>query len=264
MVARTLLQRLRRSTNNLRSDWIEIGGLGRLAVVGIALSLILTLILGFSITRSARGHLLDARAAMVAAIVEDLPPFPPTASEAPAEYAAFDVAVRTKVLGGETVRVKVWARDGTIVYSDAAELIDQQFAVPIHAALAFENVFLSLHLDQQVAAVAASRIAQFTIQTHRYHTQRGQTVVDLPGRVERLDAVDASFYVLDYAVCQRKNVTRQDVALRKRDVSVVIGQLGPERCDLAEQALESVWRAHGYLEHINLAVKKEIFALRSS
>ena len=76
---------------------------------------------------------------MVAAIVEDLPPFPPTASEEPADYAAFDVAVRTKVLGGETVRVKVWARDGTIVYSDAAELMGQQFAIPIHAALAFEN-----------------------------------------------------------------------------------------------------------------------------
>jgi hypothetical protein len=106
--------------------------------VGVVLALVVTVILGFSITNSARGHLLDARAAMVAASVEGLPPFPPDGEAAVAEYAAFDVAVRVSVLGGETVRVKVWSKDGTIVYSDAPELIGQEFDLPEHAALAFE------------------------------------------------------------------------------------------------------------------------------
>ena len=138
MADQGLARRIRRSVGSLRSDWVEIGGLGRLAVVLIVLALGVTVVLGFSITRSARGHLLDARAAMVSAIVNDLPPFP---SEDPSrsEYAQFDVAVRVNLLGGETVRVKMWASDGTIVYSDAEELIGQQFDVPLHAELAFEG-----------------------------------------------------------------------------------------------------------------------------
>lgn len=130
-------RRVQGSIDSLRVDWVEIGGLGRLAVIGIVLALVVTFVLGFSITRAARGHLLDARAAMVSANIEDLPPFPADTGASLAEYAAFDVAVRVNVLGGETIRVKVWTRDGTIVYSDAEELIGKQFGLPTHAVLAF-------------------------------------------------------------------------------------------------------------------------------
>ncbi len=74
---------------------------------------------------------------MVTVAVEDLPPFPTGGENSLAESAAFDVAVRVNVLGGETVRVKVFAPDGTIVYSDATELIGQQFELSIHAVGAF-------------------------------------------------------------------------------------------------------------------------------
>lgn len=131
--------RTRRSVASLRTDWVEIGGLGRLAIIGIVLAFVVTVVLGFSITRSARGHLLDARAAMVASLVEDLPPFPADGDPSRAEYVEFDAAVRVKVLGGETVRVKVWMPDGMIVYSDALELVGQQFELPDHAAGAFEG-----------------------------------------------------------------------------------------------------------------------------
>jgi len=132
-----LLKRVGRSIGNIRSDWIEIGGLGRLAVAGIVLAMALTLVLGFSITRSARGHLLDARAAMVVAIVEDLPPFS-VGEASPAAKAQFDVAVRVKVLGGETVRVKVWAPDGEIVYSDLDALVGTRFELPQEASDALQ------------------------------------------------------------------------------------------------------------------------------
>lgn len=128
------IQRLRGYLGRLRTDWVEIGGLGRLAVFGIVLALGVTLILGVSITRSARGHLLDARAAMVTANIRDLPVFSTEASA----NAAFDEAVRINVLGGETIRVKVWTRDGTIVYSDAPALIDNQFSLPNEAIEAFD------------------------------------------------------------------------------------------------------------------------------
>jgi hypothetical protein len=51
---------------------------------------------------------------------------------------AFDVAVRVNILGGETIRAKVWTRDRTIVYSDAEELVGERFVLPVHAALAFD------------------------------------------------------------------------------------------------------------------------------
>jgi two-component system NarL family sensor kinase len=138
MTEQSGIRRVQGSIDGLRSDWVEIGGLGRLAVVGIVLALVVTFVLGFSITRAARGHLLDARAAMVSVNIEDLPPFPADKDVSSAEFVAFDVAVRVNILGGETIRVKVWTRDGTIVYSDAEELVGERFVLPVHAALAFD------------------------------------------------------------------------------------------------------------------------------
>ncbi len=121
----------------LQADWREIGGLGRLALIGIGLALILTVVLGFSITRAAESQLLEARALMLHNLVSQLEPLsmdrPPTA----AELAVYDVAVRTSVLGGETVRVKVWAPDGTIVYSDAQDIIGERFPLSETARRAF-------------------------------------------------------------------------------------------------------------------------------
>ena len=155
--------RFRRSARDLRSDWVEVGGLGRLAVVGVVLALVVTVVLGFSITGSARGHLLDARAAMVAASVESLPLFPADVEASPAAFAEFDVAVRVNVLGGETVRVKVWSDGGVVVYSDAPELIGQQFDLPEHAALAF-------------AAAEEAHISDLSDPAHAIDRGRGELI----------------------------------------------------------------------------------------
>jgi signal transduction histidine kinase len=121
----------------LRRDWEEIGGLGRIALIGLALALVVTIVLGFSITRAARGHLLDARAAFVETAIGELPFFPVDEPPGAAELAALDAAVRIHILGGETVRVKVWSPDGTIVYSDLRELVGRRFELSEHAKIAF-------------------------------------------------------------------------------------------------------------------------------
>ena len=131
--------RPRQLVSTLRRDWREIGGLGRLGVVGLALALILTIVLGFSITRAARGHLLEARASMVEAAVGGLPFFSTDGSLDAADLAALDADVRIRVLGGETVRVKVWTADGTIVYSDAQVLIGERFELSEAAKIAFSG-----------------------------------------------------------------------------------------------------------------------------
>lgn len=148
-----------------------------MAVVGVIVALVVTLILGFSITRAARGHLLDARGAMVSAIVDDLPTFPEDPSSA--EFAAFDVAVRVNLLGGETVRVKVWTRDGTIVYSDAPELVGITFDLPSHAVRAFDGVNETHVSDLSDAAHAFDRghgeLIEFYVPTQQ--GSRGDPVV---------------------------------------------------------------------------------------
>jgi signal transduction histidine kinase len=118
----------------LVAEWREIGGLGRIAVIGIVAAMALAIVLGFEITAAARGHLLDARAEILAAITGDLAdeydPSDPTAG-------VFDSAVRERLLGGETVRVKVWLGDGTVVYSDDERLVGQVFELSDSAAAAF-------------------------------------------------------------------------------------------------------------------------------
>lgn len=125
------------SLSTLRADWREIGGLGRLALLGILIALVLTVALGFSITRAAESHLLEARASQVHGVVTQLPQLPVDRPATDAELAAYDVAVKTRVLGGETVRVKLWTADGVIVYSDARELIGEQFVLSPTALRAF-------------------------------------------------------------------------------------------------------------------------------
>lgn len=125
--------------SGLRADWREIGGLGRLSLVGIGIAAVITVILGFSITSTVRGQLLSARAALVEAAVADLSDFPLDRPATLEEFARFDAEVRRTVLGSDTVRVKLWNSAGTIVYSDAGELIGQAFELSAPARQAFSG-----------------------------------------------------------------------------------------------------------------------------
>ncbi|MDH3730860.1 MAG: hypothetical protein OES13_07040 [Acidimicrobiia bacterium] len=131
------LRRLRRAGV---TEWRELGWIGRLALLGIVLSLGIAIALGFSIPNSAQGHLLDAQAENIAVIasefVEDIPP--ETLSDT-GVLDSFDQELRLRLLGGDTARVKVWAPDGTIIYSDASELIGQSFELTAPAAAALEG-----------------------------------------------------------------------------------------------------------------------------
>jgi two-component system NarL family sensor kinase len=147
----------------LRRDWYEIGGLGRIALIGLALALALTIVLGFSITRAARGHLLDARAWFVETTVGELPFFPVDEPPGAAQLAALDAAVRIHILGGETVRVKVWSPDGTVVYSDLRELVGQKFELSEHA----ENAF---------AGGMGTQISDLSDPAHELDRSRGELI----------------------------------------------------------------------------------------
>ncbi|MEO9325325.1 histidine kinase [Nocardioides sp. C4-1] len=59
----------------------------------------------------------------------------------PAALVALDDVVRQHVLGDDVARVKVWSRDGRIVYSDEQRLVGQQFALDDEELEAFDEHF---------------------------------------------------------------------------------------------------------------------------
>jgi signal transduction histidine kinase len=146
----------------LAAEWNEIGGLGRLAVVGILASAVLAVALGFSITSAARGHLLDARAEIVEIIVEDLVPlYEGDPDMEPG--GVFDEAVRERLLGGETVQVKVWLPDGSIAYSDDIGIVGRRFTVSAPAREAF-------------AGSRSSRVSDLSDPAHAEHVDLGSLI----------------------------------------------------------------------------------------
>ncbi len=132
---------LRRFTQSVLAEWREFGWIGRIALVGVLLSIGIAVTLGFTIPASARGHLLAAQADIMENVAEDLASrgFIPADPSDVTGYAEFDSEVRLRLLGGETVRVKVWTADGTVVYSDARELVGERFVLTPLAARAFEG-----------------------------------------------------------------------------------------------------------------------------
>jgi two-component system NarL family sensor kinase len=120
----------RRETRSvLRAEWHEIGPFGRIAFIGVLVSFVVALILGWWIPNLVRGHLLEARAHQMEGIgdriaARHLVPVGPPASDS---YKQLAEEVELSLVGGDTVRVKLWTVDGTVAYSDDPTLVGQWF-----------------------------------------------------------------------------------------------------------------------------------------
>src|SRR5665811_923066 len=149
----------RRVLYAVRTDWNEVGSLGKLAFVGIVLSLVVTIVLGFSIQRATQRHVLAARAEMVANVIEDIEALHLLPSSGPGtpDFEAFDDEVRLRLIGGETLRVKLWAPDGAIAYSDNTDLIGSTFELSQPALSALRGQAVSNISDGSDPAHADER-----------------------------------------------------------------------------------------------------------
>jgi two-component system NarL family sensor kinase len=121
-----------------RSSRLRIAETGRLALVAGLVAAGAVLAVGFVVSRAAHHDLLEARATIHQGVVDDLVqqgliPIDPGNQEVVSDL---DAAIRLRLVGGETVRVKLWSPDGEILYSDASQLIGQRFDVDAEVATA--------------------------------------------------------------------------------------------------------------------------------
>jgi len=129
---------LRRGARAAGELWKELGGFGRVALVGMALSVIAAIVLGFVMSAAAGRHLLQVEMETYQSTVGEmhrrgLVPTGGLQSQRPADL---DDAVRLYLLGGQTVRVRVWSPQAVLLYSDAGEQIGESFRLPGPAAAA--------------------------------------------------------------------------------------------------------------------------------
>jgi signal transduction histidine kinase len=113
----------------LRTQWRELGGFGRVMLFGLAASLTFAITLVFLIPARVESHLIQARIDAIEGMAEEMLDMGllPLSGPGAEHFDEFDETVRHRLLGGESVRVKLWAPDGTIIYSDEERLIGERF-----------------------------------------------------------------------------------------------------------------------------------------
>ncbi len=118
-------------------EWRTVGGLGRSALVGLLLTLAAAVVLGLSLPTQIQDLMVAGRLRELEAVVEDLTRSGVMQNAGHAAIYQFDEEVRLRLLGTDTVRVKVWSADGTVVYSDAAGLAGRSYRLSTELATAF-------------------------------------------------------------------------------------------------------------------------------
>lgn len=231
---------LRRLWLGLRAEWREIGGLGRLALAGLALSLALTVVLGFSISNSARTNLLAARADLLASQVSALPLLGADVVPGSDPYAVFDGAVQRSLVGGETERVKVWAADGTIVYSDLPSLVGQSFDLSPPARGAFDGHVETTISDLEDPAHAHAESHSQLIEVYIPHAGADGSIDHVVEVEQRLDSLNEALGSI------RRNVWLS-IGAGMGALAIFLGALGVARARSVDRRRRQAERLLGAL-----------------
>lgn len=123
-----------------RAEWRTVGGLGRTALVGLLLTLAAAVMLGLTLPSQIQDLIVEGRLREVEAVVEDLTRSGVMVHAQHPAISHFDEEVRLRLLGTDTVRVKVWSADGTVLYSDASTLAGRRYRLSPELATAFTGV----------------------------------------------------------------------------------------------------------------------------
>jgi two-component system NarL family sensor kinase len=147
---------LRRLGDYFRVQWQELGGIGRVALFGLVASLVVAALLGLSIPRSLEQGLLDAHLETFTRVADDLVDRGLIPRDgAMSDLDALDEAVMHQLIGADVARVKLWSRDGTIVYSDASEIMGRTFTISPRLEMALTGIPQAGHPDEATAESAS-------------------------------------------------------------------------------------------------------------
>ena len=238
--------RLHSILSAMKTQWRALGGFGKVAVFGVALSMIMAVALGFIIPGLVRADLVDGRSSSLASVVGDLVQKELLTSSNPSdeELSRLDDAVRLTLLGGDTVRVKVWDHDGTIIYSDATALIGESFPPSVHrtAALAGDpsNGSVSVAAGADSSEAGMGSLIEYYVPV-RSSTGEVIAVFEVYERADPLDATVASIrrdlslaiavglvvlgvFMISLTIANAKIITR-----RTREVEGLLSRLSKAR-----------------------------------
>lgn len=119
---------LRRSERVARSPWWgDLGLWARFSVAGIVIAAALAVGLGWFIPNWVGDRFLETQAHADQTVLSALTETQALVVPGEMDFDALDAFVDTALLRGDFVRVKLWAPDGTILYSDNAALVGRRF-----------------------------------------------------------------------------------------------------------------------------------------
>ena len=125
-------------------------------------------------------------------------------------------------------------------------------------------------LHQQVTGTAsirrrrnrATRILKVPIQPKGHDPKWRQLVIRVPRGVERFDALYGPIHFVDRAVGERKELTLQNVSLRKRNIGVVVGEVREGSAGLVKEAWKASRDRNSHFQHFNWPIQEQIDTLR--
>lgn len=117
-------------TGLLRTEWSELGPAGRTVLVALVVAIVVAVGLGLTIPRQAERFLIKSELQSLQRAVDDLTNDGLLAAVESRDVDLIGAAVQRSLVGRETVRVKLWDRTATVIYSDLRELIGRQFPAP--------------------------------------------------------------------------------------------------------------------------------------
>jgi signal transduction histidine kinase len=135
----------------VRAEWSELGRLGRSTLVAAVVSGVVAVVLAVSIPRLAERYLIEGERDSLQRAIGDLVAagLIDTGPDR-LDAVALNEAIQLRLSGREVERVKIWARDGEVIYSDAGSLVGNTYPVSESVVAAFHGEAQAgrPHLDQ--------------------------------------------------------------------------------------------------------------------
>lgn len=162
--ARPPAGRLRLVAATLATEWRELGGLGRLATVGLLASGMVAIVLGVSIQAAVRHHLLDVRTELIEGVLSSLAADGLLPVGTGSEYSrrALDAAVEHRLIGGEITRVAIRDAGGNAVYGTPREHAAGE-AVPVYERHAEQHGDRQLHFRLPIHSPQGAVVGTFEV-----------------------------------------------------------------------------------------------------